>query len=138
MLEDNGLRVRARAATLCWRGTPSRWAGPGPCEFARLRHRRRDREQGRRYAVHRPENVGHLWDQHDMIRNWMSQMLARLRLRPTSRVECAIHSRWLGLAHRRNCLRRSNRDLLAKSVQTPLLGMSPLKALTVSIRVVPE
>jgi hypothetical protein len=64
--------------------------------------------------------------------------LARLRLRPTSRVECAVHSRRLGLAHRRNCLRRSNRDLLAKSVRTPPLGISPLKALTVSIRVVPE
>jgi WD40 repeat protein len=60
--------------------------------------------------------------------------LARLHLRPTSRVECAVHRRRLGLAHRRNCLRRSNRDLLAKSVHTPPLGISPFKALTVSIR----
>jgi hypothetical protein len=64
--------------------------------------------------------------------------LARLRLRPTSRVECPAHSRRLGLAHRRNYLRRSNRDLHAKSVHTPPLGISPLQALTVSIRVVPE
>ena len=66
-----------------------------------------------------------------------SEALARLRLRPTSRVECPVHSRRLRLAHRRTAT-TVNRGLLAKSVHTPPLGISPLKALTVSIRVVPE
>jgi hypothetical protein len=38
------------------------------------------------------------------LSRWMGRRklpLARLRLRPTSRVECPVHSRRLGLAHRR-------------------------------------
>jgi len=54
-----------------------------------------------------------------------SKMLARLHLRPTSRVECVVHSRRLGLAHRRNCLRRSIATCLLSPFILPLWGYRP-------------
>jgi transposase len=52
-------------------------------------------------------------------------LLARLRLRPTSRVECPVHSRRLGLAHRRIVHDGQIATWLAKSVSYSLRGYRP-------------
>jgi chromosomal replication initiation ATPase DnaA len=55
----------------------------------------------------------------------MHEFLARLRLRPTSRVECPVHSPRLGFAHRRTIHDGQNATCLAKSVSYSLWGYRP-------------
>ena len=53
------------------------------------------------------------------------QILARLRLRPTSRVECLLHSRRRGLAHRRTAYDGQIATCLPSPFILPLWGYRP-------------
>src|SRR6516162_7873430 len=56
---------------------------------------------------------------------YMEQCLARLRLRPTSRVEYLVHSRRLGLAHRRTAYDGQIATCLPSPFILPLWGYRP-------------
>ena len=53
------------------------------------------------------------------------RLLARLRLRPTSRVECLLHSRRRGLAHRRTAYDGQIATCLPSPFILPLWGYRP-------------